>query len=90
MFQLLVTANIPSSLILFTLMMEVIHSSKTLVHTRATWHHIPEDSIPHSDCREDLKSSKEVCGFAEFHMLPHHLYQILENLSATVTSTEYW
>jgi hypothetical protein len=40
-----VTANILRSLILVTLMMEVICSSKTLVLTRATGHHIPEDSI---------------------------------------------
>jgi hypothetical protein len=45
MLQLLVTANIPNLLILFTLMMEAIHSSKMLVLTRATWHHIPEDGI---------------------------------------------
>jgi hypothetical protein len=42
---LLVTANIvPSSLILVTLMMEVIRSSETLVLTTATWRNIPEDS----------------------------------------------
>jgi hypothetical protein len=45
---LLVTANvIPSSLILFTLMMEVIRSSKTSIFTKATWHHIPEEWILH-------------------------------------------
>jgi hypothetical protein len=44
--QLLVTSDIvPSSLILSTLMMEAICSSKMLVITRAIWHHIPEDSI---------------------------------------------
>jgi hypothetical protein len=44
--RLLVTANVvPSSPILVTLMMEVIRSSKTVVLTRATWHHIPEGSI---------------------------------------------
>jgi hypothetical protein len=36
---------VPSSPILVTLMMGVTHSSKTLVLTRATWHHIPEDGI---------------------------------------------
>jgi hypothetical protein len=42
---LLVTVNIiPSSLILVTLMMDMIHSSKMSVLTRATWCHIPEDS----------------------------------------------
>jgi hypothetical protein len=38
-------ANIPSSLILSTLMMEVIHSSGMSVLTRATWCHISEDGI---------------------------------------------
>jgi hypothetical protein len=28
-----------------TLKMEAIHSSETLVHTRSTQHHIPEDGI---------------------------------------------
>jgi hypothetical protein len=38
--QFLLTANVvPSSLILFTLKMEVIHSSEMSVLTRATWCH---------------------------------------------------
>jgi hypothetical protein len=38
------TVNVvPGWLILSTLMMEVIHCSKTSVLTRATPHHIPED-----------------------------------------------
>jgi hypothetical protein len=44
--QLLVTANVvPSSLILFTLMMEAICCSETSVLTRSTRRHIPEDVI---------------------------------------------
>jgi hypothetical protein len=43
--KLLVTANVSSLLILFTLMMEAIRSCEMSVLTRATWHHIPEDGI---------------------------------------------
>jgi hypothetical protein len=44
--QLLANINVvPSSLILFTLMMEAIRSSATLVLTSATWRHIIEDGI---------------------------------------------
>jgi hypothetical protein len=56
MLQLLVTANVPVPLILSTLMMEVIHSSKVPVLTRATWHHILEDCILHRHHCENFKS----------------------------------
>jgi hypothetical protein len=44
--RLLVTANVPSLLSLATFMMGAVRSSETSVLTRATWHDIPEDSIP--------------------------------------------
>jgi hypothetical protein len=47
--QLLVTAeSVPRSLILFTLMMQAIHSSETSVLTRVLRHHIPEFGIIHN------------------------------------------
>jgi hypothetical protein len=46
--RLLVTANaVPSSLIPVTLMMEALTSSATLVLTRVTRRHIPEEGIIH-------------------------------------------
>jgi hypothetical protein len=45
MLQLLVTAEVPSSLILVSMMMEAIRSSETSVLTRSTLRNIPEDGI---------------------------------------------
>jgi hypothetical protein len=56
MLHLLGTANVPSSLTLFILLMETMRSSETSVLTRTTRRHIPEDGILHSDSRENLKS----------------------------------
>jgi hypothetical protein len=62
--RLLVTPNIvPGSLILVSLMMEAICSSKTLVLTRATWCNILEDNILHSHRCENLISYKEFCVY---------------------------
>jgi hypothetical protein len=63
-FLLLVPANIvPSSLMLFTLMMEAVRPTKTSVVTRATYRHIPEDGILHSRHRENLKSYIKLTGW---------------------------
>jgi hypothetical protein len=53
----LVTANVPSSQTLFTLMMEAMRSSETSIHSRATRLHIPEDGILNSHRRENLISN---------------------------------
>jgi hypothetical protein len=60
--RLLVTANVPSSPILVTLMIEAPSSSLTSVLTRATRRNIPKDGIVHSHRRAILKSYNEaVC-----------------------------
>jgi hypothetical protein len=65
---LLVTASvIPSSPIFVTLMKEALSSSETLVLTRSTRHNIPEDTVLHSHCSENLKS--DMFLFCEWGLL---------------------
>jgi hypothetical protein len=55
--QLVVTTNVvPSSLILFTLMMETIRSSEMPVLKRGTRHHIAENGILHCDLHDRLET----------------------------------
>jgi hypothetical protein len=55
MFRLLVTADVPSSAILITLMREAICSFKMSVITRATQCNVPEDGILQSRHCQNLK-----------------------------------
>jgi hypothetical protein len=48
MHRLLVTANVPNSPILVTLIMEELRPSEMSVLARTTERNIPEDGIPHS------------------------------------------
>jgi hypothetical protein len=61
--RLLVTAIIPSSPILVTLMIEALSSSETSVFTRATHRNIPEVDILHSHRCENLKSYIALTGW---------------------------
>jgi hypothetical protein len=64
--RLLVAASVvPSPPILVTLMKEALGSSEMWVLTRASQHYIPEDTILHSHCRENLKSYIRIVNFSE-------------------------
>jgi hypothetical protein len=59
----LVRNDVTSSPTLVTLMKEALGSSVTSVLTRATRRNIPEDTILHSDRRENLKSYIALTGW---------------------------
>jgi hypothetical protein len=61
--RLLITAYVPSSVILVTLMMEALRSSETSVLTTTTLRNMPEDAIRHSRRCENLKSYLRLCKF---------------------------
>jgi hypothetical protein len=62
--RLLVMANVPTSLILVSLMMEALSSSETSDLTWATRSNIPEDGILHSHLCENLRSYIALTGWA--------------------------
>jgi hypothetical protein len=64
MLRFLVTANVPSSPILDTLMMEAIRVSETSVLTRVTRRNISEYGILHSHGPENLSSYIAMTGGA--------------------------
>jgi hypothetical protein len=64
----LVNDNVPSSLILSTLMIEAILSFETSVSTIPTRCHIPNDGIHHIYRREDIKSYITLTGLALYRI----------------------
>jgi hypothetical protein len=61
---LLVTASVPSSPILVTVMIEEMFSSETSIITNATRRNIPEDGILHSHSHENPKSYIALTDYA--------------------------
>jgi hypothetical protein len=63
LYQMLVAVNVPSSLILSTLVIQAIRSSETSVLTSATRRHIQKDGILHSHRRGNLNSYIALTGW---------------------------
>jgi hypothetical protein len=59
---IVIASTAPSSATHVTLVMEALRSSETSVLTRATRRNVPENGIPHSHCRENLKSYITLTG----------------------------
>jgi hypothetical protein len=68
--------------------MEVLHSSKSSVLTRATWLNIPEDGILHSHRSETLKSKRDCCPPATFlsWLCPMQLFSVSPIEDTTILS----
>jgi hypothetical protein len=64
--RLLVTANVPSSPILVTLMIEALLSPQTSVLTRVTRRNLPQDDNLHSHRSENLISNMSTPSLVTF------------------------
>jgi hypothetical protein len=73
-----IAANLPSSLILVSLMMEGIRSYETPVLTTATLRNVPKEDVRHCNVCEDLKSQilHGVTNCIHFFSLSHSLLRI--------------